>query len=58
MIEGDSGLMPGKPRIYNAATYEAKLLDPVNLRLLEELSLDGRLGVADWVAASACRRPR
>src|SRR5580704_1636978 len=39
--------MPGKPRIYNAATYEAKLLDPVNLRLLVELSLDGRLGVAE-----------
>jgi Lrp/AsnC family leucine-responsive transcriptional regulator len=39
--------MPGKPRLRNAITYEAKLLDAVNLRLLEELSQDGRLGIAE-----------
>ena len=39
--------MPGKPRTRNANTYEAKLLDAVNLRLLEELSRDGRMGIAE-----------
>ena len=39
--------MPGKPRLRNAIAYEAKLLDAVNLRLLEELSRDGRLGIAE-----------
>jgi Lrp/AsnC family transcriptional regulator, leucine-responsive regulatory protein len=39
--------MPGKPRTRDANAYEAKLLDPVNLRLLEELSLDGRVGMAE-----------
>ena len=39
--------MPGKPRIRDAAAYEAKLLDAVNLRLLEELAADGRLGMAE-----------
>src|ERR671935_1060287 len=39
--------MPGKQRTRDAAAYEAKLLDAVNLRLLEELSADARLGMAE-----------
>jgi Lrp/AsnC family leucine-responsive transcriptional regulator len=39
--------MPGKVRLRDATTYEAKLLDDVNLRLLEELSADGRVGMAE-----------
>jgi Lrp/AsnC family transcriptional regulator, leucine-responsive regulatory protein len=39
--------MPGKPRTRDAAAYEAKLLDEVNLRILEELAADGRLGLAE-----------
>jgi len=39
--------MPGKQRTRDAAAYEAKLLDEINLRLLEELALDGRLGMAE-----------
>ena len=39
--------MPGKPRTRDANTYEAKLLDAVNLRLLAELSRDGRVGIAE-----------
>ena len=39
--------MPGKTRTRDANTYEAKLLDAVNLRLLEELSRDGRMGIAE-----------
>jgi Lrp/AsnC family transcriptional regulator, leucine-responsive regulatory protein len=37
--------MNARPR--NANAYEANLLDPVNLRLLRELSEDGRLGMAE-----------
>ena len=39
--------MPGKSRTRDAAAYEAKLLDEINLRLLDELSADGRLGMAE-----------
>jgi DNA-binding Lrp family transcriptional regulator len=39
--------MPGKPRLRDANAYEAKLLDAVNLRLLDELSRDGRVGIAE-----------
>jgi Lrp/AsnC family leucine-responsive transcriptional regulator len=39
--------MPGKPRLRDANAYEAKLLDAVNLQLLDELSRDGRLGIAE-----------
>jgi Lrp/AsnC family leucine-responsive transcriptional regulator len=39
--------MPGKPRLREANAYEAKLLDAMNLRLLDELSRDGRLGIAE-----------
>ena len=46
-IDGTFSQMPGKPRTRDAAAYEAKLLDAVNLRLLEELSSDGRLGLAE-----------
>ncbi len=46
-IDGGFFLVPGKPRLRDANTYEAKLLDAVNLRLLEELSQDGRLGIAE-----------
>jgi Lrp/AsnC family transcriptional regulator, leucine-responsive regulatory protein len=37
--------MNARPR--NANAYEANLLDPINLRLLGELSEDGRLGMAE-----------
>jgi Lrp/AsnC family leucine-responsive transcriptional regulator len=47
LIDGDFGQMPGKARLRDATTYEAKLLDDVNLRLLEELTRDGRLGMAE-----------
>jgi Lrp/AsnC family transcriptional regulator, leucine-responsive regulatory protein len=46
-IDGDSRQMPGNARLRDAATYETKLLDAVNLRLLEELSHDGRVGMAE-----------
>jgi Lrp/AsnC family transcriptional regulator, leucine-responsive regulatory protein len=46
-INGVCGQMPGKPRTRDANAYEAKLLDAVNLRLLEELSLDGRVGMTE-----------
>jgi Lrp/AsnC family leucine-responsive transcriptional regulator len=46
-IDGDFEQMPGKPRTRDTAAYEAKLLDAVNLRLLEELTLDGRVGMAE-----------
>ena len=39
--------MPGKARTRDALTYEANLLDEVNLRLLRELEADGRLGMAE-----------
>jgi Lrp/AsnC family leucine-responsive transcriptional regulator len=45
-IDGDLVDMPGKQRTRDAAAYEAKLLDDVNLRLLEELAANGRLGMA------------
>jgi Lrp/AsnC family leucine-responsive transcriptional regulator len=46
-INGDLRDMAGKPRTRDATAYEAKLLDPVNLRLLKELEQDGRLGMAE-----------
>jgi Lrp/AsnC family transcriptional regulator, leucine-responsive regulatory protein len=46
-IDGDLDQMPGKPRLRDANAYEAKLLDAVNLQLLDELSRDGRLGIAE-----------
>jgi Lrp/AsnC family leucine-responsive transcriptional regulator len=46
-IDGGFDQMPGKVRLRDATTYEAKLLDEVNLRLLEELSREGRLGMAE-----------
>jgi Lrp/AsnC family transcriptional regulator, leucine-responsive regulatory protein len=46
-IDGGLSQMPGKVRLRDAMTYEAKLLDDVNLRLLEELSADGRVGMAE-----------
>jgi len=39
--------MPRKARLRNANTYEAKLLDPVNLRVLNELVSDGRIAMAE-----------
>ena len=39
--------MAGKVRTRDASTYEAKLLDPINLRLLQELEQDGRIGMAE-----------
>ena len=46
-IDGDFDQMPGKARLRDATALEAKLLDDVNLRLLEELSRDGRVGMAE-----------
>ena len=39
--------MAGIARTRDAAAFEAKLLDEVNLRLLEELQADGRVGLAE-----------
>jgi Lrp/AsnC family transcriptional regulator, leucine-responsive regulatory protein len=39
--------MPRKPRLRDANAYEAKLLDAVNLRVLEELVADGRVAMAE-----------
>jgi Lrp/AsnC family transcriptional regulator, leucine-responsive regulatory protein len=39
--------MAGIARTRDAAAYEAKLLDEINLRLLKELEEDGRLGIAE-----------
>jgi len=37
----------GKARTRDANAYEANLLDDVNLRLLQELEADGRVGMAE-----------
>jgi Lrp/AsnC family transcriptional regulator, leucine-responsive regulatory protein len=39
--------MPGKARLRDATAYEAKLLDPVNVRVLGELVADGRIAMAE-----------
>jgi Lrp/AsnC family leucine-responsive transcriptional regulator len=39
--------MAGKARTRDANAYEANLLDATNLRLLEELQADGRIGLAE-----------
>jgi Lrp/AsnC family transcriptional regulator, leucine-responsive regulatory protein len=39
--------MATKARLRDASAYEANLLDPINLRLLQELRADGRLTVAE-----------
>jgi Lrp/AsnC family transcriptional regulator, leucine-responsive regulatory protein len=39
--------MPGKARLREASAYEAKLLDPINLRVLAELVADGRVAMAE-----------
>jgi Lrp/AsnC family transcriptional regulator, leucine-responsive regulatory protein len=39
--------MPSKARLRDANAYEAKLLDAVNLRVLEELVADGRVAMAE-----------
>jgi Lrp/AsnC family leucine-responsive transcriptional regulator len=39
--------MARKARTRDAGTYEANLLDAINLRLLKELQADGRLSVAE-----------
>jgi hypothetical protein len=39
--------MATKARLRDAKAYETNLLDPINLRLLEELRTDGRLTVAE-----------
>ena len=46
-INGHFTYMAGKIRIRDAAAFEAKLLDAVNLRILKELEEDGRLGMAE-----------
>ncbi len=39
--------MAGRARLRDANSYEANLLDAINLRLLEELQADGRVGIAE-----------
>jgi Lrp/AsnC family transcriptional regulator, leucine-responsive regulatory protein len=39
--------MAGRARLRDANAYEANLLDEINLRLLEELQTDGRIGFAE-----------
>ena len=39
--------MPKKARTRDERTYEANLLDEINLRLVAELMTDGRLGMAE-----------
>lgn len=39
--------MARKARLRDANAYEANLLDDINLRLLDELRTDGRLGMAE-----------
>jgi Lrp/AsnC family leucine-responsive transcriptional regulator len=39
--------LPRKARTRDASTYEANLLDDLNLRILGELSADGRIGLAE-----------
>ena len=39
--------MAGKARLRDAAAFEAKLLDQINLRILRELVENGRLGLAE-----------
>src|SRR5919201_4219881 len=39
--------MTGKARTRDANTYDANLLDATNLRLLQELQANGRLGMAE-----------
>jgi Lrp/AsnC family transcriptional regulator, leucine-responsive regulatory protein len=46
-IDGDSTVMAGKVRTRDAVAFEAKLLDEVNLRILQELRENGRLGMAE-----------
>jgi Lrp/AsnC family leucine-responsive transcriptional regulator len=46
-IDGDSTVMAGKVRTRDAVAFEAKLLDEVNLRILQELQENGRLGMAE-----------
>ena len=39
--------MAGRARLRDASALEANLLDEINLRLLEELQTDGRIGFAE-----------
>jgi Lrp/AsnC family leucine-responsive transcriptional regulator len=39
--------MPREARLRDANAYEAKLLDPVNLRVLDELVANGRIAMAE-----------
>ena len=39
--------MAGRARLRDANSYEANLLDAINLRLLQELQADGRIGIAE-----------
>jgi Lrp/AsnC family leucine-responsive transcriptional regulator len=39
--------MPRKARLRDANAYEAKLLDSINLRVLDELVSDGRIAMAE-----------
>ena len=47
LIDGRTEKMPRKVRTRDAIAYEANLLDEINLRLLKELRMDGRIGMAE-----------
>jgi Lrp/AsnC family transcriptional regulator, leucine-responsive regulatory protein len=46
-IDGLEADLAGKARTRDASTYEANLLDEINLRLLRELDANGRLGMTE-----------
>jgi Lrp/AsnC family leucine-responsive transcriptional regulator len=46
-IKGVRTKLPKRAKLRDANTYEANLLDAINLRLLKELQGDGRLGMAE-----------
>jgi Lrp/AsnC family transcriptional regulator, leucine-responsive regulatory protein len=46
-IDGRSSMAVRKARTRDVASFESNLLDQVNLRLLEELQSDGRIGMAE-----------
>ena len=47
MINGMESSVAHKARSRDAIAYEANILDETNLRLLQELSADGRIGMAE-----------
>ena len=46
-IDGIGAVLPRKARTRDAAAYESNLLDDVNLGILGELQVEGRVGMAE-----------